>query len=317
MPISALLAISKAAELSDGTSLVLATAGLGVVGALIGVLTAARWSQRRCDRRWQGAVAELLEKIRVVRAGEAATEELNGLAASPLAPLVTPVQELMRDLKSQRAEVAALEAETRQRVANRTDALERALSSLRYQATRDPLTGLFNRRFLDQYLPQAIERHVHDHTDFCVLMIDVDNFKVLNDTLGHAAGDELLRSIGQIIRSTTRGEDVSFRCGGDEFVVLLPGCGQAAGKVMADRLTSLVDGLAKVLRVPALPRLSIGMACLAELNEPTPQALLEQADQALYHIKNERKDARTPRKVIPEPASASESSRRPAAIAGK
>src|SRR5688572_28675145 len=127
----------------------------------------------------------------------------------------------------------------RQKVASRTDALERTIGSLRQQATRDVLTGLFNRRFLDQYITQSVTRHVKENRDLCLLMMDIDHFKMLNDTLGHAAGDDLLRAIGQLIRSAIRGEDVGFRMGGDEFVVLLPGSGTDAGQSLATRLMSL------------------------------------------------------------------------------
>ena len=130
---------------------------------------------------------------------------------------------MLRDSRRKRAEAAALEHETRQRIANRTDALERTIGSLRQQATRDVLTGLFNRRMLEEYLPQAVKRCKEARIGLCLLMIDVDHFKLLNDTLGHAAGDELLKTIGQLIRSTIREKDLAFRCGGDEFVVQLEG----------------------------------------------------------------------------------------------
>jgi two-component system cell cycle response regulator len=107
----------------------------------------------------------------------------------------------------------------------------------------------------------------------------------LNDTLGHAAGDALLRSIGQLLRSTVRGEDVAFRCGGDEFVILLPGCDAGAGRVMADRLVSLTDALGKTVPVPLPPRLSIGIASLSSLVEQSPESLMAEADKQLYAVK--------------------------------
>ena len=146
-----------------------------------------------------------------------------------------------------------------QHVANRTDALERTIGSLRQQATRDALTGLFNRRMLDQFLPQEIEQCWREKTNLAVLMIDVDYFKILNDTLGHAAGDELLRNIGQIIRSSIRENDAAFRCGGDEFVVVLPETGETAASSFAERFQSLVKGLARTLRIPQQPGFQSGL----------------------------------------------------------
>src|SRR6187200_1774560 len=99
------------------------------------------------------------------------------------------LQDLLREIRQQRCEIATLKDEMRQRVAQRTDALERTIGTLRHQATRDPLTGLFNRRFLDQYLPQVVQRSTSQGMDVAVLMCDLDHFKLLNDTLGHAAGD--------------------------------------------------------------------------------------------------------------------------------
>jgi diguanylate cyclase (GGDEF)-like protein len=182
----------------------------------------------------------------------------------------------------------------RQRVAQRTDALERTIGTLRHQATRDPLTGLFNRRFLDQYLPQVVQRSMSQGMDVAVLMCDLDHFKLLNDTLGHAAGDDLLKSVGQIIRSTIRGEDVPFRVGGDEFLVVLPSSTAEHAWALGERLASLVDGLGKTLKLPRRPRLSFGVACLTEVADRSVNGLLLRADQALYERKRVRQGAARP-----------------------
>jgi diguanylate cyclase (GGDEF)-like protein len=222
------------------------------------------------------------------QAGDDTIERLAEIEGGPRA-IVPAIQELLRELRDQRAAIAGLELEMRQRIANRTDALERTIGTLRQQATRDALTGLFNRRFLDQYLPQCVVRHVKEKRDLCLLMMDLDNFKVLNDTLGHAAGDELLRAVGQLVRSAARGDDVAFRCGGDEFVVLLPGYGADAARALAERLTSLVDALGRTLKVPLPPRLAAGMATLSACPDPTPGGLLAEADRCLYEVKRARK----------------------------
>ena len=259
----------------------------GQVMLALATLMGALWDVNHRRRHWQRPMAQLIDLLPQVRKGEAAVESLSGLPGG-LAPLVPAIQDVLRDLREQKAKVAQLEAEMRERVAVRTSALERVIGSLRQQATRDPLTGLFNRRFLDDYLPQALHRSRSERTDLCVLMIDVDNFKLLNDTHGHAAGDELLRAVGQLIRSTIRGEDVAFRCGGDEFVVLMPGCDLESGRILADRLTSLVDALSRTIRVDAPPRLSIGLASLSELSAPTASDLLAAADRELYAVKAQR-----------------------------
>jgi diguanylate cyclase len=119
-------------------------------------------------------------------------------------------------------------------------------------------------------------------------MIDVDNFKPLNDTLGHAAGDQLLKEISQIIRSTVRDDDMAFRVGGDELVVLLGSCNFTGGKAIAERLDSLVVALTRPLQTPRQVRLSIGVCTLMELAEASPAGLMEVADKRLYAVKAAR-----------------------------
>jgi len=226
--------------------------------------------------------------IRDVRIGQAPIEELS--AAWPQwQPLAAEVQELCRELREQKRATAALQDEIRQRIANRTDALERMNESLRLQANRDALTGLHNRRMLDQLLPQLVNQCRSEGTMLAMLMIDVDYFKDLNDTLGHAAGDDLLRSLGRIIFCALRQQDAAFRFGGDEFVVLLPGCNRETARTVSDRLQSMMRSLCKAYKVPRLPRLSIGICTLADLAEPTAQNLLRRADEMLYACKSTRR----------------------------
>jgi diguanylate cyclase (GGDEF)-like protein len=229
-------------------------------------------------------VARLAEQA---HKGEISVEELTSARVSNgrLKPLVMVIATILLDLKQQHAERAALEQEIRDRIANRTDALQRKIGTLQLQATRDALTGLGNRRGFDAELPRVLEHCQATGTDACLLMIDVDNFKPLNDTLGHPAGDQLLREIGQLIRSTLRGNDLAFRCGGDEFVVLLLGCDIRAGTAIGQRMTSLVKDLTKTLAVPHPPQLSIGAAAVSELKSPTPQLLTQTADARLYAVK--------------------------------
>ena len=254
----------------------------------VAAVLASVWDTVYRYRCWTLPMRRLTALTRQVIEGELPIESLSAVRGG-VEPLVPLVQSLLRDLRQQEVVIAELNFEMQQKVASRTDALERVIGSLRQQATRDVLTGLFNRRFLDQYLPQAVARAAQVRADLCLLMIDVDNFKLLNDTLGHAAGDDLLRAIGQLIRSAIRGEDVAFRCGGDEFVVLLPGYDQKAGQALADRLIMLVDALAKTIKVSAPPRLSIGVATLGSLgDDQTPEALLAEADKSLYAVKEQR-----------------------------
>jgi diguanylate cyclase (GGDEF)-like protein len=259
---------------------------------MAGLAFASAWWVCRRERQWSRSLTALNELLPRIEAGDAPVEQLSELQGR-LKPLVPTIQNLLHELRSQRTAVAELEADTRHKLANRTDALERTIGTLRQQATRDSLTGLFNRRFLDQFLPTCVQRHLADRKDLCLLMIDVDHFKVLNDTLGHAAGDELLKSIGQLIRSSIRGQDVGFRLGGDEFVIILPDSSVEAGESLVDRLTSMVDALARTLRVPRRPKLAVGLTTLRACGpRATPPTVLESADRALYEVKKARNSAR-------------------------
>jgi len=232
------------------------------------------------------AMHDLLQQIRL---GEAPIDELSAIKGGH-EPIIPTLKDILRELKQQKAATAELHDEIRQRVAHRTDALERMVGSLRQQATRDALTGLYNRRMLDQHLPQVLEKCRAEQLDLALLMTDIDHFKHLNDTLGHAAGDELLKAIGQIARSTIRSGDIAFRCGGDEFVILLVGCDLKTSMELSQRLMSLTEAFAKTLKVNPCPRLSVGMSLLSELPHATPEMLLQSADKALYDMKSVRKE---------------------------
>jgi diguanylate cyclase (GGDEF)-like protein len=250
----------------------------------VGMLIAVLWVGARRRREWSQPLSELQQLMERVRRGDEPIESLSRVGGK-LGNIALACQGLLRDLRQQRAINAQFQDEMRQRVASKTEALERTIGALRHQAARDPLTGLFNRRTLDDYLPEAIERCQSTGAPLCLLMIDLDYFKPLNDTLGHAAGDHMLRTVAQLIRSTIRERDVAFRYGGDEFVILLDG-DESAGRAVAERLASLADATGRGYRVARPPTLSIGISTLARLQDPTPQSLLHHADEELYRVKS-------------------------------
>lgn len=302
-------AAAGTAALTVGAAMVVAVAdGVRAVGvghphgtivraALVGTVAVAvgGWYGKRVAAR---AARALAEAATAAAAGRLPVAGVGGGAArrAGLGPVAEVVQGLLRDLRAQRQAVAVLERETQDRVANRTDALERQLGSLRWQASRDPLTGLLNRRALDAELSRHVDRYRQGGTDLCLLAIDVDRFKGLNDTLGHPAGDQFLRDVGQIIRSTVDDDGeaaAAFRVGGDEFVVLLGDRGVGTGLVVGERLASLVAALSATLRLPRPPGLSVGVCAASELG-PTATAdkLLAVADGRLYAAKASRGTAR-------------------------
>lgn len=245
----------------------------------------------RHELQWKLPLRRLQKLLPSVQGGECPIDELSHIdCPADLQKFVEQIQMVLHDLRRQKLEVAKLDNETRQRIAQRTDALERSIGSLRQQATRDALTGLGNRRMLDISLPQLMAMTRAQKSDLCTLMIDVDNFKKLNDTLGHAAGDQLLRDIAGLIRSTTRETDLSCRSGGDEFVIVMSDCTDIAVDSLIERLSSLMDAHARMLKVDPKPRLSIGAAKLSSINDDaSPQDLLDAADKKLYAVKHAHK----------------------------
>ena len=250
----------------------------------------------RHERRWAQSVSSMSRLLAEIRHSETATEELAAIGggAAEMAELAERVSMLCRDLKAQRQAVRELESEIQRRVATRTDTLERTLGDLRVQATRDSLTGLGNRGAFDAAFPDMIERARAEHADLCLLMIDVDHFKELNDSLGHDVGDDYLRRLGQLIRGAIREEDEAFRYGGDEMVLVLRGTGEISGRATANRISRVADDLARTYHVPNPPRISCGMATLGRCPSRGDAAkdLLRRADQDLYSLKHARKARR-------------------------
>jgi diguanylate cyclase (GGDEF)-like protein len=160
--------------------------------------------------------------------------------------------------------------------------------SLRMQSLRDPLTGLHNRRYLDESLPREVTRCLRRQLPLAVLMLDVDRFKSFNDTHGHAAGDALLGAVARTLQAKTRGEDLVCRYGGEEFTVVLVD----ASRVDAVRRAEEIRAALGVVTVQHLRQtlgpcsVSIGLAMLPEDGQ-TPAALLQAADAALYRAKHE------------------------------
>jgi diguanylate cyclase (GGDEF)-like protein len=261
----------------------------------LSTLVTSCWGAIQRRGTWERPTRRLIRLTSQAHRGEVPIEELSNVNGG-ITLLVPVIQDLLHEIKQQRNEIATLNEEMRARVAHRTDALERKIGFLQLQAMRDVLTGLYNRRALDTELPRVVESFRGGGPGACLLMIDVDNFKPLNDTLGHAAGDQLLKEIGQIIRCTIREDDLGFRYGGDEFVVLLHGCSSATGQSIATRLETLVKELTRPLHVAQLPQLSIGICSLDELKDPTAKSVLNAADERLYAVKAERKSARPQQK---------------------
>ena len=158
--------------------------------------------------------------------------------------------------------------------------------TLRLQSIRDPLTGLFNRRYLEESLSRELQRCTRRSLPLSLLMLDVDHFKRFNDTHGHAAGDALLGHVGHLIQARVRAEDIACRYGGEEFVVVMPELDAAASCARAEQVrqaieTAVVQHLGQTLGPVTI---SIGIATSPGDGE-TPEQLMQVADAALYRAK--------------------------------
>jgi len=175
--------------------------------------------------------------------------------------------------------------ELRARV-ERTVRQVRSQGRLREQARTDPLTGLANRRAFVEQLEAESRRARRYHTHLTCVMADLDGLKIINDDLGHGAGDRALAIVAEVLRAELRATDLGARYGGDEFVLLLPHTGAEEGRILAERVGAR---LRRVLleeagvRVPLAA--SFGVACQDPDGQEDPAALLRAADEALYRAK--------------------------------
>ena len=163
-------------------------------------------------------------------------------------------------------------------------------SKLREQAIRDPLTDIFNRRYLDETLDREISRAARENYPVCVIMMDIDHFKRVNDTHGHEAGDLVLKAIAMTLSHQCRRGDFACRYGGEEFVVVLP---NISLETACERAEDLRKSLT-LLRVPyeyhsLSVTISMGIASFPE-NGQTREVLLRAADQAMYAAKEAGRD---------------------------
>lgn len=161
----------------------------------------------------------------------------------------------------------------------------RLREELQALARTDPLTGLYNRRGLEETLDRETARARRTGGSVCLALIDLDRFKVLNDTRGHAAGDAALRDIGELLVRGLRANDVAGRWGGDEFAVVFAGLPEDCARDVVDRLRSTLNHPSYQRRTKAKLTFSAGVSMLAG-TEAHPATLMELADRALYVAKN-------------------------------
>ena len=171
---------------------------------------------------------------------------------------------------------------------------------LRLQAVRDPLTGLYNRRYMQEFLERELHSARRKHRPLSVMMLDLDHFKRYNDNFGHSAGDQALAAIGEMLLRSVRAEDIACRYGGEEFTLILPECPLRQAAVRGEEIRKRL----KEYRSPSVHRasdltFSIGVAAFDETTDRV-DLLLKFADDALDQAKRNGRD----RVVLARPAAA-------------
>ena len=154
------------------------------------------------------------------------------------------------------------------------------LEEMEQMATTDGLTHIANRRAFQETFEREVARSIRSGEPISLLMIDIDNFKVLNDTYGHQVGDEVLRQVAAAIQAGSRDIDTAARYGGEEFAVILPGCGSRDALVSAERLRRFVNDSF----VGRAVTVSAGAATFPD-QASTAEALVKAADNAMYRAK--------------------------------
>ena len=167
----------------------------------------------------------------------------------------------------------------------------RVRNSLRQQSIRDPLTGLYNRRFLEEFLLRELARADRKKHPLSIITLDIDHFKRINDSLGHAAGDIALRRVGLLLQGFVRQSDIACRVGGEEFSVLLPEASLQIAAQRAEDIRKAVQDLKLKFGDSELGAITVSLGVAAFPDHGTSvDALIHAADQALYDAKDRGRD---------------------------
>ncbi|MET8149774.1 diguanylate cyclase [Actinoplanes sp. NPDC049668] len=252
---------------------------------------------RRLDRRYAGAQAAVDTAVRL--AEERGLDRVRAQAREEQAALYAATGRFREAYEEHRAFHSAAtalhstqrEAQARalQAVFEATEA-RRASEHFREMAHRDALTGLYNRRYVNERLPALIGEAVATRTPISVALLDLDHFKRVNDTLSHSTGDTVLQSVAQLLSESVSGAMIAARMGGEEFLLVLPGMDAQEATERCERLRLRIRAHAWEPITGALTvTTSIGVTTSAE-GRATPSALLSLADRNLYVAKREGRD---------------------------
>ncbi|MDR2152183.1 MAG: GGDEF domain-containing protein [Helicobacteraceae bacterium] len=164
--------------------------------------------------------------------------------------------------------------------------ISKNLDHYREKSRLDALTGLLNRATFMEALLEAIDESNNKFAPLSLLMLDVDNFKNFNDTFGHLAGDEVLRSLGAFLRSKCRSDDIAAKYGGEEFCIILRGASQEETLRVGQKICEGV----REIKVASLPTITVSVGCAVYHRNESAEQLIKRADMALYDVKRSAKN---------------------------
>jgi diguanylate cyclase (GGDEF)-like protein len=252
------------------------------IGAVFIALLVSWWVSGSIQRRLQAV------RDTVVRLGEGDLDaRCRESGPTEIAEIARAVNAMASSLEVRMEELGLQRTALERQVSGRTRELEQANRLLMDIANRDVLTGLANRRRLEMELERSISFSGRTGQPVAVIMLDLDNFKVCNDTAGHLVGDNILRAVASTLRSRVRVTDLVVRWGGDEFCILVPATRPQGAVAAAESLVEAVGEAAATVSLPEPlqpPTASAGVACFPEDGED-PDTLIQHADAALYQVK--------------------------------
>ena len=193
---------------------------------------------------------------------------------------------LREGLNNSRKREHTIERRTDYRVARETRRISQDLRQMQRAVWMDGLTGIHNRRFLEEKYPAVFDAQHASGCDLSVIILDLDNFKNINDTSGHAAGDAILQFLGDLLKHTVRPDDFAVRYGGDEFVLILPGIPTVEALPIAERICAMFAQRAKMMvDVKPMPAITAGIAGLLQHQPAGHAELVALADEGLLAAK--------------------------------
>ena len=180
---------------------------------------------------------------------------------------------------------AALDPSVPHWLSTQTQELQEHVRQLEEMTLVDPLTKLFNRRHFDRAIDTEIARARRYKLDLCMIMVDVDFFKRINDTYGHIIGDEVLGHVGEVLVSQARKSDIVVRYGGEEFAVILPETAFEFAGAVAERMRKTLESQPVAFGDGVVISVTASMGCSTLAETDTPRSMMERADAALYRAK--------------------------------